>query len=135
MRALGLTPRTKSEADGHKFPFVAFAAPPSGSEDYAAEVCASFLRCVVPDTWYAGTVSPLAESSIDIGQAGWPSRNVLGSKRHPFLLQIRAAAELWDGTGTLLFTGSAGIFTVDDGSQCNEDSPVAPLGVSERNDR
>ena len=40
-----------------------------------------------------------------------------------------------DGTGTLLFTGSAGLFTVDDGSQCNEDSPVAPLGVSERNDR
>lgn len=50
-------------------------------------------------------------------------------------MQIRAAAQLWDGTGSLLFTGSAGIFTVDDGSQCNEDSPVAPLGVSERNDR
>lgn len=51
------------------------------------------------------------------------------------VVQIRAAAQLWDGTGTLLFTGSAGLFTVDDGSQCNEDSPVAPLGVSERNDR
>ena len=50
-------------------------------------------------------------------------------------VQIRKAAELWDGSGSLLFTGSAGLFTVDDGSQCNEDSPVAPLGVSERNDR
>lgn len=54
---------------------------------------------------------------------------------HVICLQIRAAGELWDGTGTLLFTGSAGLFTVDDGSQCNEESPVAPLGVSERNDR
>jgi len=50
-------------------------------------------------------------------------------------VQIRAAAQLWDGTGSLLFTGSAGIFTVDDGSQCNEDSPIVPLGVSDRNDR
>ena len=44
LRALGLTPRTKVEADGRKFPFVAFAAPPSGSEDYAAEVCANYVH-------------------------------------------------------------------------------------------
>lgn len=85
LRSLGLQPRVKSEADDRKFPFVMFAAPPSGSEDYPAE--------------------------------------------------IAAAAKLWDGTGTFLFSGSAGIFTADDGSQCNEDSPVAPLGQSDRNDR
>ena len=71
-------------------------------------------------------------------QAAWPDcAKVCPSclRRLVRFVQIRAAAELWDGTGTLLFTGSAGLFTVDDGSQCNEDSPVAPLGVSERNDR
>lgn len=36
---MGLTPRTRDQAaDGKKFPYVLFAAPPSGSEDYPAEV-------------------------------------------------------------------------------------------------
>lgn len=38
LKALGLQPRTKAEAGDRKFPFVAFCAPPSGSEDYAEEV-------------------------------------------------------------------------------------------------
>ena len=40
LRQLGLQPRIKAEADGAKFPFVLFAAPPSGSEDYPTEVLA-----------------------------------------------------------------------------------------------
>jgi hypothetical protein len=43
LRALGLQPRTKAEAGDRKFPFVVFSAPPSGSEDYAAEVKLGFL--------------------------------------------------------------------------------------------
>lgn len=35
---VGLQPRTKAEAGDGKFPFVVFSAPPSGSDDYAAEV-------------------------------------------------------------------------------------------------
>ena len=35
----------------------------------------------------------------------------------PMPLQVAAAAALWDGTGSLLFTSSAGLFTVDDGTQ------------------
>jgi hypothetical protein len=36
---MGLTPRVKAEAiAGEKYPNVLFAAPPSGSEDYPAEV-------------------------------------------------------------------------------------------------
>jgi hypothetical protein len=49
--------------------------------------------------------------------------------------QIAAATRLWDGSGTFLFTGSAGIYTVDDGGQVNEDSAVVRTGISERNDR
>ena len=49
--------------------------------------------------------------------------------------QIAAAAKLWDGTGSLLFTGSAGIYATDDGSMVNEDSTIVASGISERNDR
>jgi len=38
LAALGLEPRTKAGAPADRFPFVLFAAPPSGSDDYAAEV-------------------------------------------------------------------------------------------------
>lgn len=50
-------------------------------------------------------------------------------------LQVAQAASLWDGTGGLLFTSSVGLYTVDDGSHCNEDSPTAQLGASERTDK
>jgi len=36
--SLGVMPRLKDRAGEAKFPFVVFSAPPSGSEDYAAEV-------------------------------------------------------------------------------------------------
>ena len=85
LRRLRFIPRVKDEAGTQQFPFVVFAAPPSGSANYVAEV--------------------------------------------------RAALQLWDGTGTFVFTGSAGVYSVDDGSQCNEDSPVTPHGVNERTDR
>lgn len=67
LQALGITPRTKDTAPaGGRFPYVLFAAPPSGSEDYVGE--------------------------------------------------IRAALDLWDGSGAFVFTSSAGVYTVEDGS-------------------
>lgn len=36
--SLGISPVTKETQSGDKYPFVIFCAPPSGSEDYAAEV-------------------------------------------------------------------------------------------------
>lgn len=50
-------------------------------------------------------------------------------------LQVREAAKLWDGTGSLVFTSSAGLFEVDDGSHCNEDCKIADRGSSERTDK
>lgn len=41
---MGLTTRTKSEADATRYPFVLFAAPPSGSDDYIAEIKAALAR-------------------------------------------------------------------------------------------
>lgn len=38
LRDLGFEPRIKDAAGLEQFPFVAFAAPPSGSPDYVAEV-------------------------------------------------------------------------------------------------
>ncbi|PRW58245.1 NAD(P)-binding domain [Chlorella sorokiniana] len=86
LQALGITPRTKDAAPaGGRFPYVLFAAPPSGSEDYVGE--------------------------------------------------IKAALSLWDGTGAFVFTSSAGVYTVEDGSACDESAPVAKMGDNERTDR
>lgn len=38
LASIGLTPVTKGAQSGEKYPFVVFSAPPSGSEDYVAEV-------------------------------------------------------------------------------------------------
>jgi hypothetical protein len=49
-------------------------------------------------------------------------------------VQVKAACELWDGTGALVFTSSAGIYTATSGD-CDEDSEVAAMGASERINR
>lgn len=51
------------------------------------------------------------------------------------LPQVAEAAELWDGTGALVFSSSAGLYEVDDGSHCNEDCKIADRGKSERTDK
>ena len=86
LQRLGIACRTKAAAAGSaRFPYVLYAAPPSGSEDYEGDV--------------------------------------------------KAALQLWDGAGAFVFTSSAGVYAVDDGSPSDEDSPVVPLGASERTDR
>ncbi len=49
--------------------------------------------------------------------------------------QVAEAAKLWDGTGALVFTSSAGLYEVDDGSHCNEDCKIADRGSNDRTDR
>jgi hypothetical protein len=71
LRTLGIVPVTRNQQDGDdKFPFVVFSAPPSGSEDYVAE--------------------------------------------------IRAAAQRWNGEGSLLLTSSSAVYDVSDNSVCDE---------------
>ncbi len=43
--------------------------------------------------------------------------------------------QLWNRQGTFLYTGSAGIYAADDGSEVSEQSATAPLGKDERTDR
>ena len=50
-------------------------------------------------------------------------------------MQVAEAAKLWDGTGALVFTSSAGLYEVDDGSHCNEDCKIADRGSSDRTDK
>ncbi|KAK9902760.1 hypothetical protein WJX75_005123 [Coccomyxa subellipsoidea] len=85
LRTLNIQPRTKDVAGTENFPFVVFAAPPSGSTDYVAEV--------------------------------------------------KAALQLWSGEGTFLYTGSAGIYATEDGSQVDERSATVQLGKDDRTDR
>jgi len=85
LASIGIVPVTKGAQSGEKYPFVVFSAPPSGSEDYVAEV--------------------------------------------------RAAAQRWNGEGSLLFTSSSGVYNVSDNGPCDETSPVFKKGDSPRTDR
>lgn len=90
LKSLGIAPRTSEEAAGSsaKYPRVLFAAPPSGSADFVAE--------------------------------------------------IEKAISLWDRDAPgacFVYTGSAAVYDVDDGSHCNEDSPLVQKGKSERTDK
>ncbi|KAL3688235.1 hypothetical protein R1sor_014544 [Riccia sorocarpa] len=86
LRSMGIIPVTKDVQKGEKFSYVIFCAPPSGSEDYGAEV--------------------------------------------------RAAAERWNGEGSLLFTSSIALYAVSDNGVCDEENaPIIPKGASPRTDR
>lgn len=75
---LGLEPRLKADASEEQFPNVIFCAPPSGSDDYTAE--------------------------------------------------IAAAAKLWNGKGTFVFTSSSAVYSEEQGVVYREDSPTVTPG-------
>ena len=55
-----------------------------------------------------------------------------------FVGEIQKAIALWDKDAPgacFVYTGSAAVYDVDDGSQCNEDSPLVKKGASERTDK
>jgi hypothetical protein len=52
----------------------------------------------------------------------------------PLCMQAAGAAALWDGTGSLIFTSSMGVYAVDSGP-CLEESRLVEVGSSERTDR
>ena len=55
-----------------------------------------------------------------------------------FVSEIKKAIALWDKDAPgacFVYTGSAAVYDVDDGSQCNEDSPLVKKGTSERTDK
>ena len=49
--------------------------------------------------------------------------------------QVKAALQLWDGSGCFVYTGSAGIYSAEDGTKVREKSETSPLGKDERTDR
>ncbi|XP_010517243.1 PREDICTED: uncharacterized protein LOC104792722 [Camelina sativa] len=48
--------------------------------------------------------------------------------------EVRNAASNWNGKGSFLFTSSSAPYDCFDNGECNEDSPVVPLGKSPRTD-
>lgn len=84
--SIGTAPGTAAQ-EGHrkKFANVVYCAPPSGSDDYVADI----------------------QTALDT---------------------------LWDGTGNFVFTSSAGVYNIDDGSECDESAPTVPLGKERRTD-
>ncbi|KAJ9181967.1 hypothetical protein P3X46_006009 [Hevea brasiliensis] len=47
---------------------------------------------------------------------------------------VREAALSWNGEGSFLFTSSSAPYDCNDNGQCDEDSPVVPIGRSPRTD-
>lgn len=54
----------------------------------------------------------------------------------PSVAQVAAATELWDGTGSLVFTSSMSVCAAEDGSEVSEDRcPLVPEGKAPSTDR
>ncbi|KAL4528635.1 hypothetical protein Ndes2437B_g03182 [Nannochloris sp. 'desiccata'] len=51
-----------------------------------------------------------------------------------YVSDVKAALNHWDGTGSFVFTSSAGVYAVEDGSACDETAPLVALGASPRTD-
>ncbi|CAK9861796.1 unnamed protein product [Sphagnum jensenii] len=51
-----------------------------------------------------------------------------------YITEVRAAAERWNGVGSLLFTSSTAVYDVSDNGPCDENSPIVGKGRSPRTD-
>ncbi|KAL0844572.1 hypothetical protein Bca101_017818 [Brassica carinata] len=56
------------------------------------------------------------------------------SQSPDYAAELRMAASKWNGEGSFLFTSSSAPYDCFDNEECNEDSPVVPLGKSPRTD-
>ena len=75
------------------------------------------------DSWQAAAALHACTASANATPCDLPiSRHVpptparLPACRADYVAEIKAALSLWDGTGTFVFTSSAGVYTVEDGS-------------------
>ena len=166
-----MQPRTKAEAGTETFPYVLFAAPPSGSEDYVGEVqgCSPNsptvwdfrMYCTLLAVWQLWCPSPSLCSHVRdqccavcctamyARAAMMAALQLYRMQRWQVLVlhscmltshctacvQVKAALQLWDGNGCFVYTGSAGIYLAEDGSEVREESETSPLGRDERTDR
>lgn len=73
-------------------------------------------------------VGPTAEKFAHVAFCAPPS----GSE--DYAGDVARALDMWDGTGNFVFTSSAGVYDVKDGSACREDSPTVAMGASPRTD-
>ncbi|GMN46495.1 hypothetical protein TIFTF001_015670 [Ficus carica] len=128
---MGINPSLKGTETTNKFPYVIFCAPPSRSPNYAGDV--STIGCVAKQisppkvVWVpAMYVVSVGDSRVDLSKWDW--------------LQIRdedhwwEAALSWNGEGSFLFTSSSAPYDCNDNGECDEDTPVVPIGRSPRTD-
>jgi hypothetical protein len=51
------------------------------------------------------------------------------------LLQVQAATQQWDGSGSFVFTSSMSVCATQDGSTVNEDCPLVSQGTAPGTDK
>ncbi|CAN8284828.1 unnamed protein product [Cochlearia groenlandica] len=56
------------------------------------------------------------------------------SQSYDYAAELRMASSKWNGEGSFLFTSSSAPYDCFDNGECNEDSPVVPVGYSPRTD-
>ncbi|KAJ4891951.1 NAD(P)-binding Rossmann-fold superfamily protein [Raphanus sativus] len=56
------------------------------------------------------------------------------SQSPDYAAELRTAASKWNGEGSFIFTSSSAPYDCFDNGECNEDSPVVPLGKSPKTD-
>ncbi|CAN8287213.1 unnamed protein product [Cochlearia groenlandica] len=56
------------------------------------------------------------------------------SQSPDYAAELRKASSKWSGEGSFLFTSSSAPYDCFDNGECNEDSPIVPMGKSPRTD-
>jgi hypothetical protein len=115
-------------------------------------VLGSYLGKLWLDDFGAGTVTGQTNTTNNhaaLSALGVKTRlkTEAGAEKFPFVCysappsgsedyvgDVNAALNLWDGTGSFVFTSSAGVYAVEDGSACDENAPLVPLGANPRTD-
>lgn len=114
------------------------------------------LGSLVGKGWPAGSVTALTRTEAkhaslrELGFEAMTSSQLLAMDEHdrpswPFVLfsvpprgnpdyalEVRKATQLWDGTGSFVFTSSGSVFAESSGGICNESSPVGSSARAER---
>jgi len=115
-------------------------------------VLGSYLAKLWLDDFGAGTVTGQTNTTNNhavLSALGMKTRlkTEAGAEKFPFVCysappsgsedyvgDVKAALNHWDGTGSFVFTSSAGVYAVEDGSACDESAPLVALGTSPRTD-
>eukprot|EP00887_Chlorella_sp_A99_P005444 scaffold1.g5444.t1 len=127
--------QTNSETNHSKLQQLGFktrTAAQAAEERSAAERAAAAAAAAAADS--EGGAAPAPAASV-VQRFPYVAYCAPPSGSADYAADVQAALQLWDGTGSFVFTSSAAVYTLDDGTGCDESTPVFKLGENERVDK